>query len=47
MRFAGVLFWCLSLASSAFAQAPVDGAGSRKQATAFAEAEVRRALRAA
>jgi hypothetical protein len=34
MRSVGVVFFCLSLASSALAQAPVSGAGGRKQATA-------------
>ena len=34
MRSVGVAVFCLSLASSALAQAPVDGAGNRKQATA-------------
>ena len=34
MRSVGVVFVCLSLASSAFAQAPINGAGNRKQATA-------------
>ena len=34
MRSVGVVCFCLSLASSASAQAPVNGAGNRKQATA-------------
>src|SRR5688572_24098587 len=34
MRSVGVLFLCLSLASSASAQSPVTGAANRKQATA-------------
>jgi hypothetical protein len=34
MRSAGVVLVCLSIASSASAQAPVNGAGNRKQATA-------------
>ena len=34
MRSVGVVLFCLSLASSARAQAPVNGAGNRKQATA-------------